>query len=280
MQIFNLISENEGTSFSQVNYGEEIPNNENGDVGEYELIKEDFDRLFLERYGLQYISDFALLNKLDIRVIKFEKETTTCQEKAALLGSWKVSNTIKTIYFFNELDESIIAVVVPETGYKLDINNLKARLNIPDGLSLRTSKYLPRDMTYGTCSPFIKREDLVKFGGQVSKIIFDDESLIEKSSEKTFDDFSFGVDRKLSIQLNYHCCFEMLKANFGCVVDSLPLLVPSFTKKVGFKGSALKVVYEVTSLNYLAAKRITHEINDPEGSMENRTNLKIFNFIL
>ncbi len=248
------------------------------DCFEYTLDKTELDLQFFDRYEIGYISNYAFINNSQLRIISLPYATSTCEKKAEALGNWNLSNTIKTLYFYNGFDDSNIAVVIPETGYRLDIANLKNYLNIPPEFLIRPSEHLPENMKYGTCSPFLKKKDLSK--GKVSKIIFDSESLIEKKRENEYDDFSFGLDNQLSLQMNYFTCFDMLKEIFGeDVVIEAPILQPGFRKKIDLKKGGLKVVYEVTSLNYIAAKTILYESSKSEGSIERETNLKIFNFV-
>ena len=102
-------------------------------------------------------------------------------------------------------------------------------------------------MTFGTCSPFIHDDDAAVNGGRVQRILFDREicTLLLKRHERTLDDFSFGSDHRLSIQMNYYDC-HMLGRRFGDLVRDEEILAgvqESFVRNRGrIKGPGLSSI--------------------------------------
>lgn len=202
----------------------------------YDLDVESFKKLFLSKYTLDYVANFFYEKQHECRVMSFPKKTNTCTEKLSLLPGWSLNNIIKALYFESSFDGSLCAVITPELQYPIDIQNLQNELNLAKGDSLSRAKCLPQNMSYGTCSPFITEADLINKGGIVRHIVFDDESLSRKKREGGIDDFSFGLDHKLSIQLNYYECYCMLKERFPCVVKVRNISKPWITKNLDNNG--------------------------------------------
>src|SRR5579883_1217066 len=175
---------------------------------EFKLHPQEMDRLFFARYGIGYIAESVASKKGTFRVVTHPKKTNTCFEKADLLGSWDPLDVVKCLYFEREDTGTLAAVVIPETGCFVDRARVAAALNLEDPSVLRKASRFPRNMEPGTCSPFIVAEDLVKNGGPVEKIFFDTETLVTKKHDQTLDDFSFGLDHRMSVQMNYYLCFK------------------------------------------------------------------------
>lgn len=194
----------------------------------YELDVESFKKLFLSIYSLDYIAHFFHEKQYECRVMSFPQKTNTCTEKLSLLPGWYSNSIIKALYFESSSDGSLCAAITPEFGRHVNIKNLQKELNFSKGDSLIRSTCLPQNMIYGTCSPFITEADLITHGGAVRHIVFDDESLSRKQSEGGLDDFSFGLDHKLSIQMNYYDCYCMLKERYQDVVKSRNVSTTSF----------------------------------------------------
>ena len=223
---------------------------------EFKLGKEDFNRLFLSRCGINYISEYFFSRKLDLRVLTHPVETNTCFEKAELLGGWDPLYIIKALYFEYSADSTLYTAVVPETGCFMNRTKLKEILDLPGEGFLKKSDNLPLNMSFGTCSPFITKKDCKKSGGKVLKILFDSETLAMKKEDKTLDDFSFGLDHRMSIQMNYYHCYKMLKKLFPDVVCEKELLNLSFREKLLRNNGKIHINYEFNSLNYSTAKFI------------------------
>jgi hypothetical protein len=215
----------------------------------------DFDRLFFARYGIGYVAAYFRAKKLELRVATHPRRTNTCFEKAELLGAWDPLNVIKCLYFEHALDGSLYAIVTPETGCFVDRARIAGLLRV-EAAALRKATSLPRNMEPGTCSPFVVKEDLRAEGGKLVKIVFDTETLVTKKHDSTLDDFSFGLDHRMSVQLNYYHCFKMLKALYPETVVDEELLTLSFKEVLVRSRGRLKITYEFNSLSYRIAKFI------------------------
>ena len=111
-------------------------------------------------------------------------------------------------------------------------------------------------MSYGTCSPFVVDQDLSDNGGKVEKILFDRETLSIKKDDKTMDDFSFGLNHRMSIQMNYFDCFKLLKERYPGTIVEEEVLNLSFKEKLVRKNGKIKIAYEFSALNYRTARFI------------------------
>lgn len=216
----------------------------------------DFNKLFFEEYSLEYVSDYFLSKQHDIRIVSHSNETKTCFDKAEMLTPWDPLNIIKAFYLECSTNESLYVVVIPETGCFIDKTRIKEILNLPQESFLRKAKDLPNNMSYGTCSPFIVDGDIVNNRGRVAKILFDTESLVIKKNDNTLDDFSFGLDHRLSLQINYYQCFKMLKKRFPDIISDEEILNLSFKEKFVRNNGKIRVTYDFDSLNYRTAKFI------------------------
>lgn len=223
---------------------------------EYKMNTRDFSRVFLSRYEIDYIGKYFQKRKLELRVLTHPCKTNTCFEKAEMLGSWDPLNVIKALYFQYSVDNSLFAVVVPETGCFIDRTRLKDLLNLPAVGFLGKATALPLNMSFGTCSPFITKKDLKINGGKVTKILFDSETLMAKKKDNNLDDFSFGLDHRMSIQMGYYHCYRMLKKEYPDVIGEKEILNLSFREKLSRNNGRLHITYEFNSLNYRTAKFI------------------------
>lgn len=218
------------------------------------LTKDDFNRLFLTKYEIDYISDYFISKDYNFRIVSHPYETDTCFEKAELLNSWNPLNVIKALYFEYSVDHSLYAVVVPETGCFINKKRLKEVLKLPGNGFLKKARNLPKHMTYGTCSPFITTNDAKGNEEKVKRIVFDSETLKAKKDEKTLDDFSFGTDHRFSIQMNYYHCYKMLKKIFPNIITKKNILNLSFKEKFVRTNGRIKISYDFESINYNTAK--------------------------
>jgi hypothetical protein len=225
------------------------------DAVRFDLTRDQMNGLFFDRYGIDYISRF-FMNGRNFRVLSFPKATNTCYEKAEILANWDPLNVIKALYFECLETGFLYAAVIPETGCFIDKNHFAQVLDLSHGVRLAQAKNLPKNMTYGTCSPFISDADLPQNGGCVRRIVFDSEALTMKKHENTLDDFSFGQDHRFSIQMNYYQCYKMLKYFFGKVIPQESLLKLAFKEKLTRKNGRIKIAYEFESLNYRTASFI------------------------
>jgi hypothetical protein len=236
---------------------------------QFNVSKNAIDDWFLSKYHLQYITNYIQDRKVPFQIVTHPQETRTCYEKARILGGWNPLNVIKALYFESPLDNCLYVVVVPETGCFIDRQYLTTLLGLPRGIMLAKAKVLPTNMTYGTCSPFVTPEDLLENGGKVAKILFDSETLIAKKHENLLDDFSFGLDHRLSLQINYYHCYKMLKAIFRHTIFAEELLTLSFTEKFSRKNGKIKINYDFKSINYRTAQFINDIHGVGDVSIEN-----------
>lgn len=222
----------------------------------FEFNMKDFNSFFFSRYEIDYIGQYFSARGPEMRVVTHPYETNTCFEKAELLGSWDPLNIIKALYFEYSIDNLLYAVVVPETGCFINRAKLKDILDLPGDGFLKKANILPKYMSFGTCSPFITKEDMKINGGKVDKVIFDSEALLAKKDDRTFDDFSFGLDHRMSMQMNYYSCFSMLKKLYPDIVVEKEILNLSFNEKLIRNNGKINITYEFHSLNYRTAKFI------------------------
>ena len=225
---------------------------------QYTVNSTTLNKLFLSKYGLDYISQYFLKNEKPVRILSLPKATNTCYEKADILKGWNPLNVIKAFYLESTLDGTLYAIIIPETGCFLDRENVKRQLNIDDNVSLVRATCLPSHMNFGTCSPFVLQDDLVKNGGKIKHIVFDKESLILKRHENSMDDFSFGLEHRLSIQMNYYHCYRMLRHIYSDLVVDRDILCLSFKEHLVRKKGRIKIDYEFRTLNYRTAQFINN----------------------
>lgn len=216
------------------------------------LAPERFDALFLEPYELGYISGYMRSRALELRVVSHPRSTTTCFEKAELLG-WDSLNIIKALYFEDLLTQQQHAIVIPETGCFVDMQRIGRIVGIDEPGRLRKASAFPKNMERGTCSPFITPKDLVTGGGKVAGLWFDLETLQAKRASGALDDFSFGVDHRLSLQLGYVHAYELLCERYPGAVHAAELLGLSFKEVMVRQKGKIKLRYEFESLNYRTA---------------------------
>ena len=229
----------------------------------------EIDNLFLSKYQLEYITRYVQDRNIPFRVVTHPEKTNTCYEKAQIFGDWNPLNIIKALYFESPLDQLLYAVVIPETGCFIDRSYLASLLGLPQGVVLAKAKELPANMSYGTCSPFIIPGDLVENGGRVAKILFDSETLVAKKHDNSLDDFSFGLDHRFSLQMNYYHCYKMLKAIFKNTIFAEEVLTLSFTEKFFRKNGKIKINYDFKSINYRTAQFINNIHGVGDVSVEN-----------
>ncbi|PKM51730.1 MAG: hypothetical protein CVV02_05565 [Firmicutes bacterium HGW-Firmicutes-7] len=225
-------------------------------LNEFKLSRVDYCRLFLKKYGIDYIAEYFISKGLDFRIISHPYETHTCFEKADLLEAWDPLNVIKALYFEYSLDGSLYAVVVPETGCFINTSRLKEVLNLQGDGFLKKTLSLPQYMKHGTCSPFVTYNDVGKKATKVKKIIFDLETLKIKKKENSIDDFSFGTDHRFSMQMNYYHCYKMLNKLYPDIICKKNVLKLSFREKFIRTKGRIKISYDFESINYKTAKFI------------------------
>jgi hypothetical protein len=218
----------------------------------FRLAPTDFDARFFQPYGLEYLGTHFRSHGFELRVVSHPRATTTCFEKAELLG-WDPLNVIKALYFEDQVTHRLFAVVVPETGCFVDMARIGRIAGITEPGRLRKSSTFPRNMERGTCSPFLTEADLVAAGGLVERIWFDTGSLLGKRNGGLLDDFSFGLDHRFSVQLGYAHAYDLLRARYPGVITDAEILSLSFKQVMARVKGKIKLRYEFESLNYRTA---------------------------
>lgn len=229
----------------------------------------DLNRAFFSVYGIEYITEYFSTKNLDFRVVTHPCATNTCYEKARLLGEWDPLNVIKALYFESSLNDALYAIVIPETGCFVDRTHIKSVLNLAPDDHLPKAQALPANMSFGTCSPFVTHDDITAGGGRVAKVLFDRETLINKRNTNSMDDFSFGLDHRMSIQMNYYQCYRMLKSRYPGVVCEQDVLNLAFKGKLVRSKGRVSIVYEFNSLNYRSAEFINSTYGYGDVSVSN-----------
>jgi hypothetical protein len=224
---------------------------------ELRLSARDFNKMFFLRYRIDYISYYFATRNIPFRVVTHPYETDTCFQKAELLGSWSPLKVVKALYFEYSADESLYAVVVPETGCFINRARIRDLLGLSEDGYLKKATSLPRHMSFGTCSPFIANEDLEKNGGRIRKILFDTATLGRKKTDDALDDFSFGLDHRMSVQMNYYRCFEMLIEVYPDIYEDKEILNLSFKEKLVRNSGRVNITFEFSSLDYPTAEFIS-----------------------
>lgn len=260
MSIYNLIDGESDISWKCFDIEKDDPSlnsqKESALKRKYNVDGLTLNKLFLDQYGLDYISKYFINEKKTARIVSYPRPTNTCYEKAVVLSGWNPLNIIKAFYLQRSDNGNLYALILPETGCFIDRNAVRSQINLPNDVELVRAKNLPSQMSYGSCSPFIKHEDIVENGGAIQAIVFDSEALKLKQQENTLDDFSFGLEHHVSVQMNYYSCYKMLKNIFPCVVMEENLLNLSFKERMVRKNGRIKIDYEFISLNYRTAQFI------------------------
>jgi hypothetical protein len=131
-----------------------------------------------------YVTDIARAKGIPLSVERHAYATSTCKEKAELLG-WAQERVVKALYF--RYGDHIVSIVVPDGG------PIRPKDILPEvlGVSRRVAKRycladpLPSGMERGTCTPFVYVSSI---GSEVSNIIIAD----VPGLEQTLVDVSLG----------------------------------------------------------------------------------------
>lgn len=214
---------------------------------------------FLTSHGLDYVADYFARRGTECRVVTHPEATVTCYEKALLLGDFSPLCVVKTLFFVHPESSALWGIVVPETGCFLDRETLRELLDTVDRPRVATE--LPEGMSVGTCSPLItERHVTSEATPRIERLVFDSETLVLKRHERSIDDFSFGDDKRLSIQMNYFDCFDMLRQRYGDVVIDREVLTTSFKETFVRKKGRLTITYDIASISYRMAS-VMHTMN-------------------
>jgi prolyl-tRNA editing enzyme YbaK/EbsC (Cys-tRNA(Pro) deacylase) len=142
------------------------------------------------------------------RLCYHAQKTTTCDEKAELLG-WAPDRVIKTVYFGK--DDHVVGVVTPELHKHIPLRDILPVL----GMSKRKAKQYrlaqpPTGMIHGTCTPFPYKSSM---GSEISDIIIVD----HPSIDDVLTDISVGGGKEgkhISMHIPYKGIRDILKYCF------------------------------------------------------------------
>lgn len=159
----------------------------------------------------QYLFTIAEKLRIPLTVIQHNTPTSTCQEKAAILG-WALERMIKTIFFAHR--DHVVGVVLPEIGQVNQKHLFKTALGITSKQAKRyiCSGFTPTGMERGTCTPFVRESSM---GKEVHKLIVVNCPGIDQE----FVDVSVGgvgVDaHKVSLHIPYSGIYAILRHRFN-----------------------------------------------------------------
>jgi len=115
----------------------------------------------------QYVLDYIERTGVEIKAVQHEKATTTCFEKADLLG-WSPERVVKAIFL--NVNGNGYGFVCPELGTRESLlrfdKNLVGKIL---GLSSKQVKFssnscVPTGMEIGTCTPFVLTDSFEDYG--------------------------------------------------------------------------------------------------------------------
>jgi prolyl-tRNA editing enzyme YbaK/EbsC (Cys-tRNA(Pro) deacylase) len=173
-----------------------------------EVVKE--QRLHPEQ---DYVFDLANALGIEVKLVKHDKATKTCYEKAGILG-WSPERVVKAVYFHDGSYCDIIGIITPELGKKIDIQDV-----LPKALGIskeQAKRYIPSlppsGMEYGTCSPFPLESSMED---EITRIIIIDHPSID---DKLVDISVGGSGEeafKTSMHIPYKAVYDILYSKFG-----------------------------------------------------------------
>jgi prolyl-tRNA editing enzyme YbaK/EbsC (Cys-tRNA(Pro) deacylase) len=166
--------------------------------------------------GQDYVFDLADALGIETKIVKHDKATKTCYEKAEILG-WSPDRVVKAVYFHDGSYGGLVGIITPELGRKIDTGKLIPQA-LP-GVSKQKAAsytvdrhYLPEGMACGTCSPFPLESNMID---EISKIIIYDHPEIDDQ----FVDISVGGSDeesfKTSMHIRYKDIYTILSSKFG-----------------------------------------------------------------
>jgi hypothetical protein len=167
----------------------------------------------------RYFFEVSAALKVPHRVVRHDRATSTCGEKAALLG-WDVERMVKAVFF--SCDGKVIGVVLPDIG-KIDQKRLfHAALGMPAKQAKRfvCGGFVPAGMEAGTCTPFPRESSM---GKDIQKIVVIDYPKIDHQ----LVDISVGGlgddAHKVSVHIPYGGIYRILRHRFGESIVRAPL---------------------------------------------------------
>ncbi len=180
--------------------------------------------------GQDYVAEVGEELSVDVQAMRHELATTTCYEKADLLG-WDVERIVKVIFFRGE--GKLYGLVFPELGTSEDPErfskkDLGAVLGYDkEQMSSISNSACPEGMEYGTCTPFVP--DYVfeddGYSSLLVKIFVHDAPWLDNQ----IVDISIGGEgeeaHKTSLHLSYSGIYDILERRFGDKIVKENLLV-------------------------------------------------------
>lgn len=134
----------------------------------------------------KYVLDYVERTGAKIKVVKHPRATTTCFEKADLLG-WKPERVVKAIFL--NVNGKGYGFVCPELGteeshLRFDKNLVGKILRLSNKqMKFSSNSCFPTGMEKGTCTPFVLTDSFENygFGKEVEKIFVYDSDKFNKS---------------------------------------------------------------------------------------------------
>lgn len=162
---------------------------------------------------MDYVPTLAKEFGIQPTIIQHPRATSTCYEKAELLG-WQAQRVVKAIYA--AVDDDICGFIFPELGQKLTEEDVKrfysqAEAETEEYYLQLSTWYIPKSMEAGTCTPFISESDM--------KII--DHIFVRDipSLDDQIVDISVGgkgeLSHRTSMHLPYSGIYRILRAKYG-----------------------------------------------------------------
>jgi prolyl-tRNA editing enzyme YbaK/EbsC (Cys-tRNA(Pro) deacylase) len=181
-----------------------------------------------------YILDYSKEFGKEIQAVKHDQITSTCFEKASILG-WNPKQVIKSVFLYNNKGKfyGFIAPELGEKGNPLRFDNqlIKKmfegnRKKAKSLMNLR-NKSFPIDMENGTCTPFIPEHyfDLGGdgFTGTLDKIyVYDSPKLNRKKVDISIGGYGEEA-HKTSVHLDYEDIYECLNWKFPGKIEKFNL---------------------------------------------------------
>lgn len=181
-----------------------------------------------------YVADIASDLGIEARIVKHKRHTETCYEKAAILGWNEEPHRVVKALYFKDDSQRTIGIIIPETGYKLDVKKLFPTVVPEYAESGKKAKAYsqrepPAGMARGTCTPFPLEESI---GQEINAIIFCDYA--PTMGKKV--DISIGGNTeehfRTSMHIQYENIHRILEKRFG---DSIALRRYDITDKDVFQ---------------------------------------------
>ena len=162
----------------------------------------------------QYVDDIARKLGIEYTVLKHDRATVTCAEKAGLLG-WNVERVVKALYFHTgNFDDALIGIITPEFGVLDHRKIISKALGMDTKTAYRysTNGFMPSGMSKGTCTPFPTESAMEKEIGQL--VIITHPAVVEHVVDISLGDH-FDEPHKTSMHISYDGIHKILKEKFG-----------------------------------------------------------------